>query len=80
MLEADSDLSDRPPVKLFVEEGELSDDQELTEHDLPASEEQTYRETMRGIRSFMGWSHVPDVDSSKPLRQQPFCWTQDSSS
>ena len=70
--EADTDLSDRPPVELFVEEGELSDEQELTEHDLPTSEEQTYRETMRGIRPFMGWSHVPDVDSSNPSEHNPF--------
>ena len=28
------------------------------------SEEQTYRETMRGIQSFMGWTHIPDIDSS----------------
>ena len=23
-----------------------------------------HRETMRGIRSFMGWSHIPDMDSA----------------
>ena len=28
------------------------------------SAEQTYRETMRGIRSYMGWTSIPDVDSS----------------
>ena len=28
------------------------------------SEEQTYKETMRGIRSFMGWSHIPDLEMS----------------
>ena len=28
------------------------------------SAEQTYRETMRGIRSYMGWTNIPDVDSS----------------
>ena len=59
-------------MELFVEEGELSDEQEFTEQDLPTSEEQTYRETMRGIRSFMGWSHVPDVDSSNPLDDNLF--------
>ena len=69
---ADSVLSDRPPVELFVEEGELSDEQECTEQDLPTSEEQTYRETMRVIRSFMGWSHVPDVDSSNPSDDSHF--------
>ena len=41
--QADSDLSDRPPVELFVEEGELSEDQEFGESEQPTSEEQTYR-------------------------------------
>ena len=46
-----SDLSDRPAVDLYTEEGELSDDPELTnEPELIPSEEQTYRETMKGIR------------------------------
>ena len=53
-----------------MEKGELLGDPEL-EHDLPTSEEQMYRETMRGIRSFMGWSHVPDVDSSNPSDDNP---------
>ena len=35
-----------------------------TEKDQSILEEQTYRETMRGIPSFMGWSHNPDMDSS----------------
>ena len=41
----------------------ISDDQDATgvDQDQPLSQEQTYRE--RGIRSFMGWSHVPDIDS-----------------
>ena len=64
--EAGSDLSDRPPLDLYTEEGELSDDQDVTglDQDQPLSQEQIYRETMRGIRSFMGWSHVPDIDNS----------------
>ena len=68
----ESHLSDTPPVELFVEEGELSDDQEFLEQELPTSEEQTYRETMRGIRLFIGWSHIPDVDSSNPSDYNPF--------
>ena len=49
--DSDSFTSDRPPVDLFVEEGELSDDQELNITDTvqSISEEQTYRETMRAI-------------------------------
>ena len=63
---ADSDISDQPPPDLYVEEGELSEGQDatLTEQDQSISEEQTYRETMRGILSYMGWSHIPDMDNS----------------
>ena len=64
--EAGSDISDQPPVDLYAEEGELSDDQDMTvtEPDQTLSAEHTYRETMRGIRSYMGWSNIPDMDSS----------------
>ena len=62
--DTDSLSSDRPPLDLFPE-GELSDDQEanLSNHDQSLSEEQSYRETMRGIRSYMSWNHIPDIDS-----------------
>ena len=61
-----SDLSDRPPVDLYAEEGELSKDQDCTttEPDQAVIEEQTYRETMSGIRSYMGWSNIPEMDST----------------
>ena len=52
--DAESQFSDTPPVDLFVDEGELSEEQEFPEQELPTSEEQAYRETMRGIRPFMG--------------------------
>ena len=63
--DTDSLSSDRPPLDIFPEEGELSDDQEanLSDHDQSLSEEQSYRETMRGIRSYMSWNHIPDIDS-----------------
>ena len=59
--DSESDISDRPPENIFVEEGELSDNQGVTLNylDQSLSEEQTYRETMRGIRSYMGWTHIP---------------------
>ena len=62
---ADS-LSDQPPLELYTEEGELSDDQDqsVTEQDQPVSEEQNYRDTMQGIRSFMGWSDIPELEST----------------
>ena len=70
--QAESDISDRPPVQLFVEEGKFSEDQDFGESEQPNSEEQTYRETMSGIRSFIGWTHVPDMDSSNPSDDNPF--------
>ena len=46
--EVDSDFSDRAPLDLYVDEGELSEDQDvtITDQDQAASGEQTYRETM----------------------------------
>ena len=47
--DSDTDISDRPPVDLFVEEGELSDqdlEASAADPDLTLSEEQNYRETM----------------------------------
>ena len=64
--DSDSDLSDQPPVDIFVEEGKLSDqDPDMaTDPDQTLSEDQTYRETLRGIRSYMGWTHIPDMEST----------------
>ena len=36
----------------------------MTEQDQPVSEEQNYRDTMQGIRSFMGWSDIPELESA----------------
>ena len=66
-MDTNTDLSDRPPVDIFVEEGELSDqehDNTAADPDQTLSEDQNYRETMRGIRSFMGWTHIPDMDTA----------------
>ena len=65
--DSDTNFSDRPPVNIFKEDGELSDrDPDVTaaDPDQTLSEEQNYRETMRGIRSFMGWTHKPDMDTA----------------
>ena len=62
-----SDSDSLPDIADKCEEGELSDldqDISLTDADQALSEEQNYRESMRGIRLYMGWSHVPDVDSA----------------
>ena len=59
-----------------AEAGELSDleqDLSLTATDQALSEEQKYRETMHDIRSYMGWSHIPGMDStSSNAEDNPF--------
>ena len=50
------------PEKPTEEEGELSNhdqDSATAEVDQAASEEQNSRETVRGIRSYMAWTHIP---------------------
>ena len=50
-----------------AEEGKLSDlvqDILVTDTDQAATEEQNYRETMHGIHSYTGWSHILDMDSN----------------
>ena len=59
-----SEVSDRPPLDLYAEEGEWSEEQSVADQDQPVSEEQNYRDTMQGIRSYMGWSHIPEVDNT----------------
>ena len=56
----------RPPVDIFVEEGELLNELEttITDPDQSLSEEQSYRKTTRGIRSYMGWTRISDIDST----------------
>ena len=49
-----------PTDHQYAEEGELN----VTGPDQALTEEQTHRETMRGIRSYMGWSNIPDTDSA----------------
>ena len=75
----DDQLTDHPDISLD-EEVELSealsqgpDREELTDTDQGLSTEQTYRETFRGVRSFMGWDQVPEFDSSSSAQDDnPF--------
>ena len=56
------------PASVDVQ-GELPEDS--TDQDL--SEDANYRETIRGVRSFMGWHQIPDYDSaSSSLDDNPF--------
>ena len=56
-----------------AEEGEVSDpeeqpDVEAGDSDRVLSEEQNYRETVKVVRAFMGWSHIPDLEYSPASR------------
>ena len=62
-------LSDR--ASSLADEGEVSDlgstgpdQEELLEVDQELTAEQTYRETLRGVRSFTVWNDIPEFDSS----------------
>ena len=41
------------------EEGEISDSEAVEQN-----EEMNYRETVRAVRAFLGWSHIPDFEYS----------------
>ena len=63
--EVPSDRSSHSP-----DEGELSDresvqeQEDFIEGDQELSAEQSYRETLRGVRSFMAWNDIPEFDSA----------------
>ena len=44
---------------------DVSGDQEL-------SEDASYRETIRGVRSFMGWHKIPEFDSGSASDDNPY--------
>ena len=63
------------------EEGEVSDpepdpedQQDSDSGDRIMSEDQNYRETVRGVRAFMGWTHIPDLEYS-PTSRTDNPWT-----
>ena len=62
--DSDSDPVYRPNSGIEEEEDVSDTEVDLNDTDQALSEEQTYRETVRGVRAFMGWTHVPDVDTS----------------
>ena len=69
----------------LAEEGELLEledqpDVDAGESDRTISEDQNYRDTVRGVRAFMGWNHIPDLLSGFQDRryigrpQSSACW------
>ena len=69
-----------------ADEGEVSeldstgqDLEELLEGDQELSAEQSYRETLRGVRSFMTWNDIPEFDSASSSQDDnPFTGSRSS--
>ena len=60
------------PLEQF-EEGEVSDqddqpDPDAGDVDRTLREDQNYRETVRGVCAFMGWTHILDLEYSPATR------------
>ena len=79
-VESLSDQSSQPP-----DEGELSDresvqkQEELLEGDQEISAEQSYRETLHGVRSLMAWNDIPEFDSASSSQDDnPFTGSRSS--
>ena len=70
--ESDSEAEmDREPASPALANAQFELPEDSTDQDL--SEEANYRETIRGVRSFMGWHQIPDFDSaSSSLDDDPF--------
>ena len=62
-------VSATDPAPENFEEGELSEVEDQPEFDTgdsdrAISEDQNYRKTVSGVRAFMGWTHIPDLEYS----------------
>ena len=62
-------LATRPEVddREDISEGELitsSDTKLPLDQENIQTEDQSYRDTVRGVRSYMGWNFIPDLESS----------------
>ena len=57
------------------------DQEELLEGDQELSAEQSYRETLRGVRSFMAWNDIPEFDSASSSQDDnPFTGSRSQTS
>ena len=62
------------PDGVTEDQGKLSDRNMAREEELDQelSEETNYRDTMRGVKSFMGWHQLLEFDTSSFLDDNPF--------
>ena len=76
LVMSDQSYRDLPPQKLYEELSGDEEESNLEEGEASSkvvdrqdqTEDMTYRETVRSVRSFMGWSHIPvyESDLSEP--------------
>ena len=57
---SDDETFDRSEGASGFDEGQLSDTTETPEQ----TEEMSYRETVRSVRSYMGWHHIPTFETT----------------
>ena len=68
----EDELCSEPESPAVTSDREVLSDRNPTRED-EVSEEANYGETMRGVRSFMDWHQIPDIDSSSSsLDDNPF--------
>ena len=78
--DTEDELDSEPESAAVLSDQEVLSNREPAKDDKPDqefSEEANYRDTMRGVRSFMGWHQIPDFDSSSSsLDNNPFASSQ----
>ena len=47
-------------------------DVSITDTSQASTEEQNYKDTMRGVHSYMGWTHILDIDANASSAENPF--------
>ena len=77
VLESDSDydLQSEPGSPVHANDRSGSPDRDINRDDtgdLNLSEDATYRETIRGARSFIGWHDIPEFDRVSSSDDNPF--------
>ena len=73
--DSDEDLQSEPGSPIGDNFWDGSPDRDFTRDesaDQELSEEASYRETTRGVRSFMGWHQIPEFDSVSSADDNPF--------
>ena len=58
---------------------DTSSDSDSVVHKLPTGEAEEARETMHGVRSYMGWTHILEIDSTASSAEDNPFWPPNNS-